>query len=67
MAKVKGARFNSDVSLVNNTSGAAFKCGECMYYRDGKCYNKNPKLYERDVEKSWCCNLYDHEGMKLII
>jgi hypothetical protein len=32
-----------------------------------ECHNPNPKLYGTKVEPEWCCNLYDHKGMKTII
>jgi hypothetical protein len=49
------------------SSPAEFRCGTCGYYKSGECYNPNPKLYEKKVEPSWCCNLYTHDGMKIII
>lgn len=61
------ATSNVIVGLSDNTSGAAFKCGTCEYFGDGKCHNPNPKLDGRKVEKTWCCNLYSHKGMKVIV
>ncbi len=48
-------------------SPAAFQCATWEYYKSGVCQNKNPKLNGRNVEPEWCCNLYSHDGMKVIV
>jgi hypothetical protein len=55
------------IGLVDNTSGEHFQCGTCNYMKGEECHNPNPKLYGTKVEPEWCCNLYDHKGMKTII
>lgn len=64
---VKGARFDSEIGLTENASGVPFKCLSCKYWKDGKCGNPNPSLKDRPIKAEWCCNLYDHAGMHLIV
>lgn len=54
------------VGLAQNAEGVAFQCGTCQYQQDGVCHNDNPKLNGKEVQPEWCCNLYDHDGMKHI-
>ena len=62
-----GARSDtSEVGLADN-GGLAFQCGTCEYFDDGVCRNVNPKIKDRPVQAAWCCNLYDHEGMHVIV
>lgn len=58
---------NRAVGLADNTEGYSFQCGTCEYFDDGTCHNPHPKLNGRKVEPKWCCNLYDHAGMKTIV
>lgn len=55
------------VGLAENAKGIPFKCGTCEYFEDGTCHNKNPKLDGRTVKAEWCCNLYEHDGMKIVV
>ena len=55
------------VGLAQNAKGIPFQCGSCEYFDDGVCRNKDPELDGVEVKKEWCCDLYDHEGMKRII
>lgn len=64
---MKGARFDSKIGLVENASGIAFRCDTCKYWNDKKCANPNPELKDRRIQGEWCCNLYDHDGMHLIV
>ena len=54
------------VGLADN-HGRLFKCGTCEYFEDGICHNKHPKLHGREVKPVWCCNLYNHDGMKVVV
>lgn len=65
--KIIGAKTQSEVALSRNPDGVHFQCGTCEYIKSGVCQNPNPKLNGRKVETSWCCNLYDHSGMKVIV
>lgn len=64
---IKGAKTSSEVGLAENAKDIQFQCGTCEYFGVGLCHNPNPKLFNRKVEKIWCCNLYDHKGMKVIV
>lgn len=55
------------VSLADNTSGEPFQCGTCEYMDDGICHNPHPKLDGRPVKPQWCCNLYEHAGMRIVV
>lgn len=55
------------VGLAKNVKGVAFRCGTCKFFDNGECYNPHPKLYEKKVDEYWCCNLYNHKGMEVII
>lgn len=64
------ARSESDggaVGLVENVEDVPFQCATCDYFEDGFCQNEDPRLYGRDVEGRWCCNKYEHEGMRVIV
>jgi hypothetical protein len=67
VAKIVGAKTESDVGLSENPMSVRFECGTCEYFRRGTCDNQNPKLKGRKVESAWCCNLYDHDGMRVIV
>jgi hypothetical protein len=57
------------VGLVDN-NGKPYNCGHCEYLcteTKAFCRNTHPKLRDRRVEKEWCCNLFDHPGMRTII
>jgi hypothetical protein len=63
-----GAREDtSAIGLAKNAEGVAFRCGTCEYFDRGVCHNPNPKLDRREVGAYWCCNLYDHKGMKVVV
>ena len=64
---ITGAKSDSEIGLAKNATGIAFRCGTCKYFDHGKCYNPNPKLDGRKVGAYWCCNLYDHKGMEVVI
>lgn len=64
--RVIGAKTQSEVGLSQNETGVTFRCGTCKYFDRGTCHNKNPELEGRHVKPHWCCNLYDHDGMKVI-
>lgn len=55
------------VGLVENKDNIRFECGTCQHFKAGSCYHKNPKLHLRHVDRRWCCNLYEHPGMKTIV
>lgn len=55
------------VGLAENANGVRFHCGSCEYFDNGTCHNKNPKLNGREVKAEWCCNLYDHPGMRIVV
>ncbi len=57
----------TSVGLAQNTQGVNFQCGTCEYFDKGVCKNSHPKLKDRNVQREWCCNLYDHDGMKVIV
>jgi hypothetical protein len=65
--KENKAREDAVIGLSQNADGVKFQCGTCEYFADGTCRNINPKLYGRPVKPEWCCNLYDHDGMKVIV
>ena len=54
------------VGLADN-GHVKFQCGTCEYFEAGVCHNKHPKLMGVQVNDNWCCNLYDHDGMKTVI
>lgn len=55
------------IGLASNPSDVHFQCGTCEYMDAGTCHNPNPKLNGYKVKPDWCCNLYEHKGMKTII
>lgn len=55
------------VGLAENAKGVQFQCGTCEYFDDSICRNKDPELDGREVEPEYCCDLYDHEGMRVIV
>lgn len=55
------------VGLSENRPGVHFRCGTCEFYDGGTCHNKHPSLDGTQVEARWCCNLYHHTGMKVIV
>lgn len=65
--RIIGAKSQSEVGLAQNAAGTMFQCGTCEYFDRGVCHNENPKLKGRSVKSEWCCNLYDHSGMKVIV
>lgn len=54
------------VGLAAIPVGQKFECGNCEYYGEGKCYNKNPALDGRQVQANWCCNLFDNDDMIVV-
>lgn len=54
------------VGLADN-DGIRFMCSTCEYFDNGICRNKHYKLDGTKVDPDWCCNLYHHEGMKVVI
>jgi hypothetical protein len=75
--RIIGARTQSEVGLAELPPGVHFRCGECAYMggkrkgtkvRLGECGNPNAELFRREVHRTrMCCNLYDHDGMKVIV
>ena len=59
----KGSR----IGLAQNPVGVPFQCGSCEYFKDGTCENPAKELKGRKVDNEWCCNLFEHEGMKRIV
>lgn len=55
------------VGLAENAEGVPFQCGTCEYFEDGTCHNPDPELKGRDVDEEWCCDFYEHDGMKVIV
>jgi len=55
------------VGLAQNAKGVPFQCGTCEYFDRGTCRNRDPELEGRKVGSEWCCDLYDHEGMRVIV
>jgi inorganic pyrophosphatase-like protein len=64
--RIIGAKSQSEVGLSQNAAGTTFRCGTCRYFDRSTCHNANPELKGRSVKPRWCCNLYDHAGMKVI-
>lgn len=42
-------------------------CLVCEYEKDGVCQHSDPHVKGRPVTKRNCCNLYDIDGMKVIV
>lgn len=59
--------IQTPVGLADNAEGVPFRCGTCEHFSDGRCTNSNPKLNGRKVDPKWCCNLYDHAGMRVVV
>ncbi len=55
------------IGLCANPGGIPFQCGTCKYFKQGVCTNPRPKLNGVQVQPDWCCDWYDHAGMKTII
>jgi hypothetical protein len=55
------------IGLVQNAPGVPFQCGTCEHFLSGTCHNPLPKLNGQHVEPEWCCNHYEHDGMKTVI
>lgn len=55
------------IGLASNPDGVRFHCGECEYFKDGRCHFKDKRLYGLEVQPDWCCNKFDHPGMVRII
>lgn len=57
------------VGLAENRQGVPFRCGTCEYFDfgPGTCHNPHPKLRGKVVKPEWCCNLYHHPGMRVIV
>jgi hypothetical protein len=66
MADRNKAHEQAVVGLADNGT-TRFECGTCEYFKNEVCNNMHPKLYKTHVEPQWCCNLYDHPGMKVRI
>ena len=66
MPHIIGAKSDSEIGLAKNNR-VAFRCGTCKYFDHGKCQNPNPQLEGKVVGAYWCCNLYDHSGMEVVI
>jgi hypothetical protein len=64
---ITGAKTQTEIGLSQNAKGVPFRCGTCEYFERGVCHNPNPKLAGKPVDDDWCCNLYDHKGMKVIV
>lgn len=63
--KLQGGRMG--VGLAENPRGVHFQCGTCAYFDNGVCHNSHPRLDGKKVKAEWCCNLFDHKGMKVIV
>lgn len=55
------------IGLVENPDDVAFQCATCNYFEEGICQKDLPALKGRNVEGRWCCNWYDHPGMRTIV
>lgn len=55
------------IGLAQNPKGVLFQCGTCEYFDRGICHNPDPKLHRKPVESHWCCDLYEHPKMRVII
>jgi hypothetical protein len=55
------------VGLVENPAGMGFRCGTCEWFDSGYCRNGNKAIKDMKVDAFWCCNLYDNDGMKIIV
>lgn len=58
------------VGLAENPQGVPFRCGSCEFFgrkKPGHCDNPDPELQDRKVEPHWCCDLYRHPGMRVIV
>ena len=55
------------IGLVENPDDVAFQCATCDYFEDGVCQHSDPRLNGEEVEGKWCCNKYEHPGMRTVI
>lgn len=67
------------VGLAENPPGVPFQCGTCSFLsgnievlqdwpEDNICTNEEARLYLVPVNKQlWCCDKYNHPGMRVII
>lgn len=55
------------IGLAANPPGVPFCCKTCEYIDAGRCNNPVAKLFRRPVDPEWCCDYYDHPGMRRII
>ena len=55
------------IGLAENARGVTFQCGTCEYFDRSVCHNPDPKLHRKPVERQWCCDLYEHPKMRVII
>lgn len=55
------------IGLASNPNGIPFRCDHCEFFKKGTCHNPDPKLFGRSVDDDWCCDLFKHPGMKVII
>lgn len=66
-----GVKFKdgSEIGLAVNPKGVHFQCRNCKYNPapGGICRNKDPELYGRKIKPAWCCNLFDRDGMRIIV
>ncbi len=67
MNALANAQRPQEVGLSENKGNVPFRCGTCEYFQRGVCHNPNPKLNGRPVHDDWCCNLYHHPGMRVIV
>lgn len=63
------AAEDTAVGLTQNVPGVKFKCGTCKWHdaKNEDCENPNKKLNGRTVQPDWCCNLYKHPGMRVVV
>jgi hypothetical protein len=66
---MKEARKDGEhpIGLVENPAGVAFQCATCDHFDDGVCRHHDPRLDGKKVEGAWCCNEFEHPGMRTVI
>lgn len=63
----RGVNEGYVVSFVEYPEGRVGKCTDCMYIEEGKCKNRDTRIYDRPVTGRNCCNYFNTLGMKVIV
>lgn len=57
----------SPIGFVEYPPGITGKCPDCEYDVNGICTHKDSHIKGRPVTERNCCNLFDCEGMRVIV